>query len=143
MSVSGLIFRGNVNGPGEWYGKIEQQGDNKALVLFKRTEARTAAQKITDKLLGIHKAGKLASEVVALQSVEVLGKMQDPKKQLLLSRYMQSSVQNDHTLNHVAELISTEPTKSVDGSVNMLAKLTSHAGVISRQISLRWEPDPQ
>ncbi len=91
MSVSGLIFKGNVNGPGEWYGKIEQQGDKKTLVLFKRSEAPTAGQKLADKLAGVRKAGKLASAVVARQSVVLQTKMQDPRKYLLLSRYLESA----------------------------------------------------
>ena len=143
MSVSGLIFKGNVNGPGEWYGKIEQQGDKKALVLFKRSEAPTAGQKLADKLSGVRKAGKLASAVVASQSVELLTNMQDHKKYLLLSRYLESAIQNDHTLDQIAELVSSEPNKSVDGSVNMLVKLSSAAGLHSREIQLRWQPDTE
>ncbi len=136
MDVNKLVFRGDISAPGEWYGKVEQEGDQSALVLFKRPEARGKAQHVADKMTGVHKGTKLASQFIAGKTISLMGQLQG--KQLLQS-YLQSAIQTDVTLNNIAALIQSQPRQG--GGVNFTAKLDPITGGIGRQVNISWQPD--
>lgn len=137
MDVNRLVFRGDITAPGAWYGKVEQEGDQSTLVLFKRPEARGRAQHVADKMKGIHKGTKLATQFISGKTIALAGQLQD--KQLLQS-YLQSAKQTDTTLNTIAELIKRQQA-APDGGVNLTARLNPVAGGVGQQVSISWQPD--
>ena len=138
MDVSKLVFRGNINAPGEWYGKIEKEDGKKALVLFKRPEERNKTQHMADKFNDVHKGAKLASEFIENKKITLIGKLNEKE---LLQKYLQSAHQTDTTLNVIANLL-TNQTPSPNGGVKFLAQVSPvTGGGIPKDISISWQPD--
>ncbi len=65
IDVKNLVFRGDLQPGGDWYGKVEKnEAGEKSLVLFQRTGERDTVQQLSDKMNGIHKGEKLATQFI-------------------------------------------------------------------------------
>ena len=144
MDVNRVIFRGDIGSPGTWYGRVEKQKDDtQALILFKRPEQRSKPQLLADKVNDVHKGGKLATDFIAGKLITIKS---DVTHKDLLQKYMQSAVQNDTTLDKIAELIRAQSTQNIGpkGNVNFLASVRPAAGVPgvdSQPVTISWEPN--
>ena len=93
MNVNNLVFRGNLQPDGVWYGKIEKnEAGEKSLVLFQREGERDKSQHISDKMQGVHKGEKLANEFIAGKKLNIVGNTIRDKG--LLQSYLKSGQQN-------------------------------------------------
>ena len=139
MNVNNLVFRGNLQPDGVWYGKIEKnEAGEKSLVLFQREGERDKSQHISDKMQGVHKGEKLANEFIAGKKLNLVGNTIRDKS--LLQSYLQSGHQNSTTLTQAYNLVKNQ-IETPSGKVVIPAELTQTSGTAATQnIKIRWEP---
>jgi hypothetical protein len=139
MDVKNLVFRGDLQPDGVWYGKIEKnEAGEKSLVLFQREGERDKAQHLSDKMSGVHKGEKLATEFISGKKLNLIGNT--IKDKALLQNYLQSGHQNHTTLTHAFRLLKNQ-IETPSGNIVIPAEISSSTGSASAQnIKIRWEP---
>ena len=139
MNVNNLVFRGNLQPDGVWYGKIEKnEAGKKSLVLFQREGERDKSQHISDKMQGVHKGEKLANEFIAGKKLNIVGNTIRDKG--LLQSYLQSGHQTSTTLTQAYNLVKNQ-IETPSGKVVIPAELSQTSGIAATQnIKIRWEP---
>jgi len=139
MSVNNLVFRGDLQPDGVWYGKIEKnEAGEKSLVLFQREGERDTGQHISDKMQGIHKGEKLADEFIAGKKLNLVGNTIRDKN--LLQSYLQSGHQTSTTLTNAYNLVKNQ-IETPSGKIVIPAELSQISGAANTQnIKIRWEP---
>jgi len=140
MNASKLVFRGNITGPGEWYGKTEKQDGEKTLVLFKRPRGQGSLQSISDKINGIRKGPELAQKFILGKKIELVG---DLIGMSILQRHLSSTKHHDETLSAMARDLAALPIHE-DGSAKLdtLVEMTKgpEKGQIKNMI-ISWQPN--
>ncbi len=136
MPINAVVFQGAANAPGIWYGKIEQRNNQETLVLFKGAADRSAPQKLKDKIGGIHKGEKLATNFIRGHQIALTSRFPNAE---LLERYLGSSIQNNLVLTNSASILGNLQ-KDVNGHANVSANLVSNGTGLARNISISWEP---
>ena len=137
MPIESIVIQGQHRANHQaWYGKIEQRNNQETLVLFLGNAERSVPKKLKDKIAGIEKAEKLASQFINGNKINLTDRFTGVD---LLGRYINSQIQNNQVLDNTAKLLSTVP-KDVQGHVKLGANLVPHQPGPTRQISISWEP---
>ena len=139
MNVKNLVFRGNLQTDGVWYGKVEKnEAGEKSLVLFQRQGERDSTQHLSDKINGVHKGEKLATEFITGKKLNLIGNTIKDKD--LLQTYLQSGHQTSTTLTQAFNLLKNQ-IETPSGNIVIPAELSSASGSQNTQdIKIRWEP---
>lgn len=142
MDVKNLVFRGDLQPGGDWYGKVERnEAGEESLVLFQRVGERDLVQQLSDKMNGVHKGEKLATEFINGKTLHLVGNTIKEKE--LLQRYLQSAHQNHSTLTNAFKLMK-EQIQTPSGTIVIPAEISPTIGPTNIQntqnIKIRWEP---
>jgi hypothetical protein len=139
MDVKNLVFRGDLQPGGNWYGKVEKnEAGEKSLVLFQRQGERDTPQHLSDKINGVHKGEKLATEFINGKKLNLIGNI--IKDKALLQNYLQSGHQTSETLTRAFHLVKNQ-IETPSGKIVIPAELSSSIGIANTQsIKIRWEP---
>ena len=126
MDVKNLVFRGELQLGGAWYGKIENnESGEKSLVLFHRAGERDAAQKLSDKMNGVHKGEKLATKFITGKQINL--NLDNIPNRDLLQRYLQSAQQTQTTLTQAYTLIRNH-IETPSGDIVVHGNISSAVG---------------
>ncbi len=137
MPIESIVIQGQHRADHQtWYGKIEQRNNQETLVLFLGNAERSVPKKLKDKIDGIEKAEKLASEFINDNKINLTDRFPGVD---LLGKYINSKIQNNEVLDNTAKLLSILE-KDAQGHVNLGANLVPHQPGPKRQISISWEP---
>ena len=142
MDVKNLVFRGDLQPGGDWYGKVEKnEAGEKSLLLFQRTGERDTVQQLSDKMNGIHKGEKLATQFIDGKKLNLVGNTIKDKESL--QRYLQSGHHTYTTLTSAFKLVK-EQIQTPSGTIVIPAEISSSIGPANNQntqnIKIQWEP---